>query len=153
MVGNCYFAKYISSKCKKAFIYNAEWTSCLKHFHDLFSLYPICTKKDDNCIDNFSTTKTGISWKDRTYYRKLRIQGEWIKINCAIRISGNVHLWFGKRKGETTKKLKVDNEKIKLVSKNVFNITNLTTEDHGWYTCQVCRKKHAKFLEVPHQGT
>ena len=62
-------------------------------------------------------------------------------------------LWFGKSKGKPTKKLEVDNKKIKLVSKNVFNITNLTTQDHGWYTCQVCGKKRAKFLEVPDQGT
>ena len=93
-----------------------------------------------------------VSWKDKTYYRKLRIQGEWIKINCAITASENVTFWFGKSKGEIRKKLKVDKRKIKLVSKNVFNITNLTTEDHGWYTCQVCGKKLAKFLEVADQG-
>ena len=94
-----------------------------------------------------------VAWKDRTYYRKLRIQGEWIKINCAITTSETVTLWFGKSKGETTKKLEVDDKKIKLVSKNVFNITNLTTQDHGWYTCQVCGKKRAKFLHVFGQGT
>ena len=92
-------------------------------------------------------------WKDKTYYRKLRIQGEWIKINCAITTSETVTLWFGKSKGETTKKLEVDDKKIKLISKNVFNMTNLTTEDQGWYTCQVCGKKLVKFVEVPDQGT
>ena len=92
------------------------------------------------------------AWKDRTYFRQLRIQGEWIKINCAIRTSENVTLWFGKTKGKITKKLEVDNKKIRLVSKNVFNITDLTTKDRGWYTCQVCGGKHAKFLEVLGQG-
>ena len=101
----------------------------------------------------FRISETGVSWKDTTYYRKIRIQGEWIKINCAITTSENVSLWFGKSKGETTKKLEVDDKKIKLVSKNVFNMTNLTTQDHGWYTCQVCGKKHAKFLDVFGQGT
>ena len=99
-----------------------------------------------------SCAKAGVSWKDGTYYRQIRIRGEWIKINCGIRTSESVTLWFGKSRGETTKKLEVDDKNIKLVSKNVFNITNLTTEDHGWYTCEVCGMKHAKFVEVSNQG-
>jgi hypothetical protein len=85
---------------------------------------------------------------DKTFYRRLRIQGEWIKINCEIGTSANVNLWFGKDVGKTTKKLQVDDKKIRLVSRNVFNITNLRTSDSGWYTCEVCGNTHAKFLEI-----
>ena len=89
---------------------------------------------------------TGVSWKDKTFYRRLRLQGEWITFNCAIKTSENATLWFGKTKNEM--KYKVDDKKMKLVSKNVFNISNLKTDDGGWYTCIVCGKTRAKLLEV-----
>ena len=89
-----------------------------------------------------------MSWKDKTFYRRLRLQGEWLTINCAVDTAETMTLWFGKTKHEY--KYKVDDKK--LVSKNVFNISNLTTDDGGWYTCEVCGKKRAKFLEVSGQG-
>ena len=95
-----------------------------------------------------------MSWKDKTSYRRVRIPSEWINFNCAFgtRTSEKVNLWFGDDIGRRTKKLQVDNKKIKLVSKNVFNITNLTTSDHGWYTCEVCGKTHTKLLKISGQG-
>ena len=93
-----------------------------------------------------------MSWKDKTFYRRLRLQGEWITFNCAIQTSAIVTLWFGKFRNEIRYMLPVHDKKVKLVSKNVFNISNLTTNDGGWYTCVVCDKTHAKFLEVSGQG-
>ena len=106
-----------------------------------------------SCSNSFLFPDTGVSWKDKTLYRRLRIQGEWIKFNCAIETSEKVTLWYGENMGETTKKLQVDNKKIKLIAENVFNMTNLTTNDEGWYTCEVCGKKHnSKLLKVSGQG-
>ena len=90
-----------------------------------------------------------MSWKDKTFYRRLRIEGEWLTINCAVDTAETVTLYFGKRM--MGKPVDI-NENIKLSAKNVFNITNLTTNDSGWYTCVVCGKKRAKFLEVSGQG-
>ena len=75
-----------------------------------------------------------------------------MEFNCGIRSSENVTLWFGKDKNGKKLKLQVDN-KIVLVSKNVFNVTRLTTNDDGWYVCKVCGKEKEPFrLEISRNG-
>ncbi len=69
-----------------------------------------------------------------------------MEFNCEIRSSENVTLWFGK--GKDGKKLQVDNNKIVLVSKKVFNVTRLTRKDDGWYVCKLCGKEKEIRLEI-----
>ena len=73
-----------------------------------------------------------------------------MEFNCGIRSSENVTLWFGK--GNNGKKLQVDNNKIILVSKNVFNVTRLTRKDDGWYVCKVCDNEKKIRLEISRNG-
>ena len=73
-----------------------------------------------------------------------------MEFNCAIRSSENVTSWFGKDKDG--KQLQVDNDKIVLVSKNVFNVTRLTTKDDGLYVCKVCGKEKKIRLEISKTG-
>ena len=94
--------------------------------------------------------KTVVSWTDSAYWHRFHFQKEWVEFNCAIRSSENVTLWFGK--GNDRKQLQVDNDKIVLVSKNVFNVTRLTKEDDGWYVCEVCGKKKEIRLEISRNG-
>ncbi len=94
--------------------------------------------------------KTAVSWTDSAHWHRFHFQGEWVELNCTIRSSENVTLWFGK--GNDRKQLQVDNDKIVLVSKNVFNVTRLTNEDDGWYVCKVCGKKKEIRLEISRNG-
>ena len=75
-----------------------------------------------------------------------------MEFNCSSRSSENVTLWFGKRKDGKKKKLLVDNNKIVLVSENVFNVTRLTRKDDGWYVCKVCGEKKEIRLEISKNG-
>ena len=64
------------------------------------------------------------------------LPGEWKSIDCStVDDPDNVTLLF-KRKGSNKISFpSVDNKKIKLVSKHVFNITNLQYNDTGMYMC------------------
>ena len=72
------------------------------------------------------------------YYNpsSVRLPGEWILIDCDVLNRPNATLSF-KPDGiqDTIYDLPIDHEKIKLTSKNVFNITRLTHHDSGEYTC------------------
>ena len=64
---------------------------------------------------------------------KIRLIGEWLMINCTVTTSDNVTVWYGNNR------VTFDNKKIKLVSKNVFNLTNITHDMAGGdkqYTCR-----------------
>lgn len=74
----------------------------------------------------------------------MRLEGEWIVINCTVDTATNV----------TLLEFTVDDKKIKLISWNVFNVTNLTKEDEGIYRCKVCgqEKKFKVFLTISDKG-
>ena len=67
-----------------------------------------------------------------------RLRGQWTTLDCSslvVHESDNVTLLF-KRKGSSKISFPpVDNKKIKLVSKNNFNITRLEYNDTGMYMC------------------
>ena len=71
-------------------------------------------------------------------------------INCAVNVQENVIL----SRLNPPKTLTVDNKKIKLLSKNKFNITNVKEEDEGIYDCTVCgkRRKRRIILSISEQG-
>ena len=72
-------------------------------------------------------------------------------INCAVNVKENVTL----SRSNPPKTLTVDNKKIKLLSKNKFNITNVKEEDKGIYDCTVCGKRRERriILSISEQGT
>ena len=61
-------------------------------------------------------------------------------INCAVNVKENVTLY----RSNPPKTLTVDNKKIKLLSTNVFNITNLAEEDNAIYDCTVCGQQRKR---------
>ena len=68
----------------------------------------------------------------------LYLTGEWALADCSVCKGDNVTLWF------RSKKVHVDNKKIKMAAKKIFNITNLSSSDTGMYSCKensqlVCR--------------
>ena len=60
-------------------------------------------------------------------------------IPCVVNVPDNATLWFDN--GNEIRKLKVKNTKIMSVSKNVFNITDLTKREKGRYICEVRNQK------------
>ena len=60
-------------------------------------------------------------------------------ITCVVNVPDNARLWFDN--GNEIRKLKVKNTKIMSVSKNVFNITDLTKREKGQYICEVRNQK------------
>jgi hypothetical protein len=80
---------------------------------------------------------------------KARFAGQWMSFNCAVGASDYAVLWFKKDIKSAEKLLFIDT-KIRLVSANTFNITNLTRKDRGFYRCKVCGKleKSILFLEI-----
>ena len=77
-------------------------------------------------------------------------------INCTVNVEENVIMTLSQKKSSKRilRQLKVDNKKIKLLSTNVFNITNLTKEDDGIYYCSVCgdRSPHTIILSISNNG-
>ena len=58
-------------------------------------------------------------------------------INCNVHNDTNATLSFKPNGSDTTYDLSVNDEKIKLASKNVFNITRLAYNDSGEYNCTI----------------
>lgn len=74
------------------------------------------------------------------YYNRsiVRFPGEWILIDCQYPIHTRSLLLFKPQFGMNHTKFHqrfVDHQKIKLVSNDVYNITNLTYDDSGIYKC------------------
>ena len=82
----------------------------------------------------FSITDDGVKYYDPFVYR---LPGEWIIINC--RYHGRyVRNFLFSPTGSTAKfYVYVDNEKIKVVSENLYNITSLANNDSGRYKCRL----------------
>ena len=79
-----------------------------------------------------SITTDGVKYYDPSIYR---LPGEWMLIKCNIFDWAPTTLSFKPNGTTNISDLPVDNEKIKLASKNVFNITRLEYEDSGEYIC------------------
>ena len=63
----------------------------------------------------------------------VRLAGEWIVVNCSVNTNDNVALWYG------NDQLSTDQKRVTMVSKNVYNLTNLTeARAKKTYTCRVC---------------
>ncbi len=70
-----------------------------------------------------------------------RLPGEWIIINCDV-VHDAVRVYLGlnpadERNNGSSIDLLVDHEKIKLASKNVYNVTHLAYNDSGQYRCDI----------------
>jgi hypothetical protein len=65
------------------------------------------------------------------------LSGEWMLMNCSVNTPDNATL-FRKVYGQDKYAVHVDNKKVKMPAKNVFNITNLSSSDRATYTCEVC---------------
>ena len=64
-----------------------------------------------------------------------RYQGEWCKMDCRVKNRNvNATLW---KSDKPKRKITVDGKRLKM-SDNIFNITNLTSADTGYYHCEVC---------------
>lgn len=64
------------------------------------------------------------------------LPGEWVMFNCSVNHNDlNAQILNSKREI-----LHVDNNQIKILSKNVFNVTNLTKSDI--YTCNRCQVRY-----------
>jgi hypothetical protein len=57
--------------------------------------------------------------------QKSRFPGQWLLFNCSVSTSNHVTLWFKKNRKSEEKLQVIADKKIILVSKNIFNITNL----------------------------
>ena len=71
-----------------------------------------------------------------------RYSRQWALLNCTCNHNktlcdqrANISLWFRLPKSVTFDELPVGNEKIELVTRNVFNITHLAFNDTGEYKC------------------
>ncbi|XP_028407243.1 fibroblast growth factor receptor 2-like [Dendronephthya gigantea] len=97
-----------------------------------------------------SNCSTPISWKNSNPgdFDVYRFRGEWLLVNCAVNTADNATLILRKEPRSTTSEITrvVDNKKIKMAAKNVFNITNVTITDEGRYFCNVCNKKRLLHL-------
>ena len=103
-----------------------------------------------NCI--ILAFKTAVRWMEipgELTKQKSRFAGQWVPFICAVSTSDDAALWFKKNRG-SDEQLQVIDTKIRLVSNNTFNITNLTNNDRGFYRCKVCGKleKTILFLEI-----
>ena len=78
----------------------------------------------------------------------VRLPGEWILIHCNVYDGSNVTLSFKPyEKSNAIRELFINDGKIKLVSKNVFNITRLIHDDSGEYTCYFDRHRPKTTME------
>ena len=85
----------------------------------------------------FFITEDGVKYYDPSVYR---LRGESYTLNCD-RLGMNVRKLTFYPTGSTAMfRLHVDNKKIKMLSKNVYNITNLAYNDSGEYACRVFSK-------------
>ncbi len=79
----------------------------------------------------------GVKYYDPSIWR---LPGEWMIINCDVYDWDRTYLSVipadGRDNGSVID-LPVDHEKIKLASKNVYNITNLAYNDSGQYICDI----------------
>ena len=66
-------------------------------------------------------------------------------ITCVVNVPDDATLWFGNR--NEIRKLKVKNTKIMSVSKNVFNITDLTKREKRRYICEVRNQKKVPVIK------
>ena len=75
-------------------------------------------------------------------------------INCAVNVKENVTLSLTKSSKSISRNLMVDNKKIKLLSKNVFNITDVTEKDDAIYDCTVCGQQRERriILSISKRG-
>ncbi|CAB4029960.1 basement membrane-specific heparan sulfate proteoglycan core, partial [Paramuricea clavata] len=78
----------------------------------------------------------GIKYYDPSLYR---LRGEWKVINCDVYNWASVSFVFSPvNKSEKPIKFHLPTKKIKLVSKNVYNVTPLAYKDSGQYICNIC---------------
>ena len=82
----------------------------------------------------FSHRFLDFEWENDVNSYTRCLVGEWSVIDCRVNNNDNVHatLWFNREK------LTIDGERIKMISKNMFNITNLQLRDKGNYYCKAC---------------
>lgn len=89
------------------------------------------------CLCNSWELFVDIKWADNVHNNYIwSIVGEWRVVNCSVNDNRNVEatLWQDKVRKRTT-----DGERpIAMVSKNVFNVTDLRLNDMGSYYCKVC---------------
>ena len=80
-------------------------------------------------------TDDGVKYYDPS---TCRFPGEWMLINCDLHDwAVQTDLSYKPTGSDNLVELPVDNKKIKLASKNVYNITRLTYNDSGEYICDV----------------
>ncbi|XP_028406191.1 neural cell adhesion molecule 1-like [Dendronephthya gigantea] len=88
-------------------------------------------------IDSVISNCSNFKWADTVHNNYIwSIVGEWRVVNCSVNDNKNVNatLWLNKAKIRTT-----DQERrIVMVSKNVFNVTDLRPNDMGNYYCKAC---------------
>ncbi|XP_046852619.1 uncharacterized protein LOC124445867 [Xenia sp. Carnegie-2017] len=103
------------------------------------ALIESCASAPENCT-------RGIKFVSE-YIRHLhRLVGEWVLINCTVNYHDiNVQLLDGNEKP-----LHVENKNIKIVVKNIFNVTKVT-QDHKEYICQACNEKRTIQI-IPHKS-
>jgi hypothetical protein len=96
--------------------------------------------------------KTAVEWK--VIARKAgqiyttRFPGQWVVISCAVSTSDEATLWFRKSPESEEELQVIADKKIRLVSKNIYNITRLTDKDKGYYICRICGIQKEIFIEM-----
>ncbi|XP_046852614.1 uncharacterized protein LOC124445863 isoform X3 [Xenia sp. Carnegie-2017] len=93
------------------------------------ALIESCASAPENCTRNIKFVSE--------YLRQLRrLVGEWVLIDCRVNYHDiNVQLLDGNEKP-----LHVENKNIKIVVKNIFNVTKVT-QDYKEYICKACNEK------------
>ncbi|XP_046853276.1 mast/stem cell growth factor receptor kita-like isoform X2 [Xenia sp. Carnegie-2017] len=93
------------------------------------ALIESCASAPENCTRNIKFVSE--------YLRQLRrLVGEWVLINCTV----NYHDINVQLLDENEKPLHFENKNIKIVVKNIFNVTKVT-QDHKEYICKACNEK------------
>ena len=84
----------------------------------------------------FSFNTDGIKYYDLSTYR---LRGEWKVINCDVynRAYVSFGFWPANKSEKYVRSFPVPTEKIKLVSRNVYNVTRLAYKDSGQYICEM----------------
>ena len=94
----------------------------------------------------------GISWNEDFSKPKSirRLAGEWVLFNCTVNTSDNATLYYNERNSANNLTVvHVDNKRVKMPVKNVFNISNVKSTDEGFFTCKACNQSRKRvFLQI-----
>ena len=109
-------------------------------------------------FSSYCFRSAGVSWNKEIgdsrerFSQVSRLTAEWILFDCTVNTADNATLYFKEINQINVKwltlKVKpvdtlgtvvhVDNKKVTMPVKNVFNLTNISSSDQGAFTCRVC---------------